>query len=487
MAPQSVAHRRGGTHKVRDQDKTDSIYDTYNYKQLLDTAKERGIYRKDMKKAEMAFALKHHDEERTKAEREAVIVRQRLQQQARKEQQRRLHAKQKRRVENERGRERDEDVSDDTMSEKEMEANQKTRDEYKRDTVGQVLSDESWESTSTESSTRSGNRPIEADCKLRLFEWPYEDMPLLNAPSWLTDVAFDPENLPQQVAYVPLKVITTGSKQTLFLPGNKYPTDVYPDYVPILSLQTRKAARNGIMEGVLRKATIERATDWATRTQVQGWNARMYFNLPSRNEAKDLAETYQKWLIENRKLLRVKGRGDGVSADRKRRHAQRERNKGRKTAEVYESSKWRLPAVCYISAYLDFGLQEWKREEWRKLDNLFFIRFPGCDVPHYYFWTQEGEWDDPTARNEAWDFTHAERVLAVENEGISSSEDGPSVGGKYARKSWKPETRNWIRVKKPDILPPFSLPPSEPNSPPPSPTSSTPSTTLAAPQRYQSY
>jgi hypothetical protein len=58
MTRQAVAHRRGGTHRVKDQDRTDSVYDTFNYKELLDASKARGIYRKDMKKVEMAWALR---------------------------------------------------------------------------------------------------------------------------------------------------------------------------------------------------------------------------------------------------------------------------------------------------------------------------------------------------------------------------------------------------------------------------------------------
>ena len=90
------------------------------------------------------------------------------------EKQKLTNAKQKKRVEKEKRRARDESVSDDTMSDAEMEAEAVTRDEYKRENVGQALNDESWDSRSTESSTHSINRPIEHDSKLRLFEWPYE-------------------------------------------------------------------------------------------------------------------------------------------------------------------------------------------------------------------------------------------------------------------------------------------------------------------------
>ena len=84
-APQAAVHRRGGTHKVRDEDKTNSIYDTYNYKELVDEVKERGIYRKEMKKVEMAWALKRNDSERKRAERENLNALRKKQQEAKRE------------------------------------------------------------------------------------------------------------------------------------------------------------------------------------------------------------------------------------------------------------------------------------------------------------------------------------------------------------------------------------------------------------------
>jgi hypothetical protein len=462
MAPQAVAHRRGGTHKVRDQDRTDSIYDTYNYKELLDTAKERGIYRRDMKKVEMAFALKHNDEEKRRAENDALTAHQRAQELAKKEEvkkaaekQKLINAKQKKRVEKEKRRARDESVSDDTMSDAEMEAEEVTRDEYKRGDVGQALSDESWDSTSTESSTHSVNRPIEHDSKLRLFEWPYEEMPPLHKSVQLPGHFWVPEQLPWQASYAPLKIVTTISKQKLFLPGLKYPAGVDPDFVPILNTETRNAVRNGHLIGVLRKASIEKATDWAQRTTVQGWNARMYFSLGTRNEAKDLAETYNKWYLENHRLLRVKGNGDDVSADREKRHMQRVKNKGRKTAEVYDASQYRPLAMGYLPAYLDYGFDE-EQEERRTLENLYYVRFPGCDVPHYYIWTKEGEWADPTVANRAWDSNNPQVIAIEDSETDESDECWEDVTRKYPRKTWKPTITTWMRVKKSDILQPTS-------------------------------
>jgi hypothetical protein len=179
------------------------------------------------------------------------------------------------------------------------------------------------------------------------------------------------------------------------LPGSKYPPDVDPDFVPLLDFETRSAARKGHLLGPLRKASIERGADWARRTLVQGWNAHMYFHLGSRNETKALADTYYKWHLENRKLLRIKGKGDADPIDRAARHTQRQRNKAKKTAEVYEASQYRPLAMCYVPAYLDYGNPRLDDQRERNLKNLVFVRFPGCDVPHYYFWANQGEWENP--------------------------------------------------------------------------------------------
>ena len=400
MAPQAIAHRRGGTHKVRDEDRTDSIYDTYNYKELLDTAKERGIYRKDMKKVEMAWALKRNDEEKKKAEHQAKMEHERKQQEARKEREKKaaqrqalIAAKHKRRLEKTQQRDRDESVSDDTLSDAEIELEAYTRNEYAREPIGEVLSDESWDSTSTESSTRSTDYMPKHDCKLRLFEWPYDYMPRPDStPRTIADLARLPDPAPHPVPYAPLKLATTHTRQKLILPGSRYPASVAPNYVPILNAPTRLAAHSAHMIGLLRNAVIETGTFWAAKTFVQGTTARMYFHLCSRNESKQLADTYQKWYLEDRKLLRVKGRGDGVREDRRRRHEQRRRNKGRRMAEVYESCKWRPLAMGYAPAYLDFGEAEaWARSMGKGLRNLRYVRFEGCDVPHYYFWVKQGE------------------------------------------------------------------------------------------------
>jgi hypothetical protein len=452
MTRQVAAHRRGGTHKVRDEHRTDSIYDTYNYKELLDEAKERGIYRKDMRKVEMAWALKHNDEEKKRAERDAVLALQRKQQEAKVEEERRAAEKQKqieekhkRRIEKERRRERDESVSDDTLSDADIEAEEHTRNEYKRENFGQALSDESWDSTSTESSAPSMDIVVKPDCRLRLFEWPYERMPLL-APT-LARTFFSPlELLPRHVPYVPLKITTTSSKQKFVLPGLKYPPGIDPDFVPILNAETRTAARNGHLLGSLRKATVESGVEWAQRTLVQGWNAHMYFHLGSRNETKVLADTYTKWCLENRKLLRVKGKGDADTVDRTARHSQRHKNKAKKTVEVYEASLWRPNAMCYVPAYLDYGHERRGQEEDKRLENLFFVRFPRCDVPHYYFWTREGEWSNPSFPNPAWEPRQQNEDFTMKDE-----EERRHLDSNHTRNSCRPCKTRWTRVRNPAL------------------------------------
>ncbi|KAI4630085.1 uncharacterized protein J4E87_003276, partial [Alternaria ethzedia] len=380
---QGSSHRRGGTHKVRDENKTDSVYDNLNYKELVETAKERSIYRKDMKKVEMAWALKHDDENKKRAEQDARVARQRKLEEAKKEEERKaaekkaqLIAKQKKRREKEERRERDESVSDDTVSDPDTEDGENAGDEYNRERFGEALSEESWDSSSSESSAASVNQIYEPGCRLRLFEWPNQTMPSVKPGGW-DYKRWCPLPLPCPVPYAPLKITTMYSKQKLVLPGAKYPPSVTPDFVPILNPLVRSGARNGHLLGSLRKAIIERGTDWAQRTLIQGCNGHMYFHLGSRNETKILADTYNKWYLENRKLLRVKGKGNGDPSDRAARHAQRQRNKAKMTAEVYEASQYRPLAMCYVPAYLEYGELVRDGMGRKSLENLFFWKEKG--------------------------------------------------------------------------------------------------------------
>ncbi|CAN9317106.1 unnamed protein product [Alternaria alternata] len=495
----AAVHRRGGTHKVRDEHKSDSKYDNYNYKELVDQAKERGIYRKDMKKVEMAWALKHDDEEERRAEQDAVLALQRKRQEAKEEEERRAAHKQRqieekheRRIEKERRRQRDESVSDDTLSDADIEAQETIRNEYAREQFGQALSDESWNSTSTESSPEPPmDRDTKPDCRLRLFEWPHEQLPDTHPPRFFSFSSPKPRAIP----YAPLRLTTTSSRQKLVLPGSKYPTGVDADFCPLLSPRTRSAARNGHLIGTLRHAVVESGVDWAQRTLVQGWNAHMYFHLGSRhhNESKPgLADTYRKWWLENRKVLRVKGKGEARKEERAARHVQRRRNRTRLVQEVYESSLWRPGGMGYVAAYLDYGgdrggggsgggegrgtgrfggggRRAWEKEEERLLENLFFVRFLGCDVPHYYFWTSQGEWGDPCFPNPAWEA--AGQLDEDEQDAVKMGEDAKGgkrryrLGSKNRVESLSPVKTRLIRVRRPSSALSFTTASSPPSSP----------------------
>jgi hypothetical protein len=190
----------------------------------------------------------------------------------------------------------------------------------------------------------------------------------------------------------------------------------------------------------------------------------MYFHLGSRhhNESKPgLADTYRKWWLENRKVLRVKGKGEARKEERAARHVARRRNRTRLVQEVYESSLWRPGGMGYVAAYLDYrgdggsgggGRRAWEKEE-RVLENLFFVRFLGCDVPHYYFWTRQGEWGDPCFPNPAWE---------AAGQSDENEQDAVEMG-----EDLSPAKTRLIRVRRPSSALSFTAAssPSSPSSP----------------------
>ncbi|KAH7073169.1 hypothetical protein FB567DRAFT_401970, partial [Paraphoma chrysanthemicola] len=479
MAPQAAAHKRGGTHRVRDQDKTNTIFDEWDYKQLKAGCIERKIYVKDMKKVEMAKALAANEREKKRKEREAVIELENKQQQLaiekQREEDRKLReaaAKARRRLEKQARRERDESVSDDTPDEEELRAMQnqlmdRDDDETAQIQVGQALSEDSWDSTSTETTSQTTDNQTVADCRLQLFEWPYPPMPSPTIPSPPPSpvrspggsILLAPElRVPCRIPYVPLKVHTTGTKEKMFLPGQTYPPGVDPEYVPILPPRVRSAARNGHTTGVLHNAIIEPATAWAKRTIIQGWNAHMLFSLPPRSTTLTLQGVYNKWYLEDRRLLRVKPADS--KADRDRRHAQRAANKKRKVADVLDASQWTPTAVCFLPAYLDYG--ESPGPQGRTLENLWYVRFSGCDVPHYHFWSRRGQWENPATPNPSWyDAQGQHDHFAGHGEDKSDGmtlKDGTRVSQKRLPQPPKPPRTVLIRIATPwSPSPPLSL------------------------------
>ena len=451
MAPQ---HGRGGKHAVKDEDLTHTKYDDYNREQLLVAVKEAGLYVKDDKKSVMAHKLAGYDRNRQLVETRAIQERKeqeekKLQEKQEKERARQDRRKARARRNKERGqmRELGENVSSD--SEDSIDLREQQRHDARMQTVtgGDVVSDVSSEDTESNYSATPKNLPIAPSCRLELFEWPYTA-----APSSCPPATRRTEQHPATLTYAPLKLIATHSSEKVTLPGAKYPAGVDPDFVPILDSLTRAAARHGYMVGLLAHAKIESASYWASRTIIQGWNGRMYFRLPQTSNTKQsgLHAVYQRWSVEHHRLLRPTSgvrNVEAATADRKRRAALRLANKRKRTVGVYEACLWRSQAIGFAPAYLDWekhGENVFPQYE-RAIENLFYIRFPGCDVPHYYFWVKEGEWSDPLTPDPEWSTEVFERQNQSQTAVASS----------------RPQAPTKIRVKKLTAPPPLrhNIPP----------------------------
>ncbi|KAF1958563.1 hypothetical protein CC80DRAFT_407611, partial [Byssothecium circinans] len=393
QAPQAIPHARGGRWEVKDEDKTGTHWDDRHHVELKRAAEEAGVYKKDMSKVEMIHVLANKDRidefERRAGEREARRRRKEIQAREKKVQEERVRRKQDR----ERRRTAGEDyVSETTDSEPEGFHDQTD-----------------YESTSTMTpSTSHSIEPIHPAQRLRIYEWPHFDMPSPHPPpSPLSPTGrlrkIMPELLPKKLPYAVMKLITTFTGEKVELPGRQYADEVGPDFVLSLSEHTKDCARNGIMYGQLQRAIIERGADWAERTQVQWWNGRMYLELPPRSASKkSLADVYAKWRKKNeyRRFEQKKKRAIGKS-EPKRKAAQRLRDQRQKMIDACAVSEYR-PPICYMPSYLDYPLLEDDEEAEKSVDNLFYIRFPEMDLPHYYFWTAPGEWEDPTQPNPEW-------------------------------------------------------------------------------------
>lgn len=416
----AAQHRRGGKHAVKDEDLTHTKYDDYNREQLLAAVKEAGCYVKDQKKSAMARRLADRDRKLQMEERRAIQERREIERKKEQEIQEAAKAKELRRqAREERNEERWEkrDLGEDVSSDSE---NSEDIDECGRDdahkltvTGGEVLSDNSWEDTCSETSVRSVNPRIAPGCKLRLYEWSY---PFAPSPDIPTDFTF--ELFPAPITYAPLKLtaMLTGEKVTL--PGLKYPAAVEPDFVPVLDPIVRAAARHGHTIGLLAHATIERASTWASRTIIQGWNSRMYFSLPSTiSSDADLDEVYRKWNVENTRLLQPTPGAANIKADREHRFTQRLTNKRKAVAELYEASQWQPLALGFMPAHLDWepGMKDtYLQNNELTIDNLFYVRFSDCDLPHYCFWNMPGEWTDPTTPDPSWTPENTEYQNSIE-------------------------------------------------------------------------
>ncbi|KAF2643030.1 hypothetical protein P280DRAFT_547265 [Massarina eburnea CBS 473.64] len=398
MAPKSVPHARGGIWEVKDQHKTGTHWDNMHHVDLRRAAEDAGLYKKDMSKVEMIHVLADKDraEEIERRAIEAEERRRRRQAEAReRKKQREMLRKKKDRRER---REANEDYVSDTTED---------------DPDGfNVQSDGDSLSTTTPTTTTRSIGPIYPAQRLRIYEWPHVGMPPLNpsrssispiSPTGRFRPEVKPELLPMKLPYAVMKLVTTHTKEKLELPGRQYSEEVGPDFVLSLTEHTKDCARNGVMYGQLERAVVESGAKWAERTHIQWWNGRMYFNLPPRGASKkNLADVYAKWKKKKEVNRFVTKKGRGINkVDPKRNAAQRLKDQRQKMLDVWAVSEHR-PPICYMPSYLDYPLLDDDDEVEKSVENLFYIRFLDMELPHYYFWTVPGEWEDPTVPNPEW-------------------------------------------------------------------------------------
>ncbi|PSN63285.1 hypothetical protein BS50DRAFT_109131 [Corynespora cassiicola Philippines] len=452
MAPQAAPHRRGGTHRVKEEHRTGTHWDDKTYVELLHVAKARGVWRKDKPKHWLAQALAKQDRlelyeakerERVFHEKQDKIRRQKEALEKKREHNRREKSI-KTAARDVRRAEEDGFVSDTTSVESELEF--EYDEVFIANTLRGLEHDDSrsdcTDTTQSTATTRATPSPIFPKQNLRIFEWQYSTAPSHSIPQ-------PPEPIPRKIPYTVMRLSTTISNEILELPGRNHPECIGPGFVPKLSVNTRNCARNGVLIGTLRNAVVERASDWATRTQVQSWNGRMYLQLPPKTSDLDLAQVYRKWNKRKKATTHSKHVYSGrVTKEHIQTHELRkEKDKRDMQADILRASEYRSP-ICYIPSYLEYGEQVDSYYEPRSLHNLFFIRFPGADLPHYYFWTFMGDWQDPTQPNPAWQEAKLEDEEVARKETMRSAHTVSTWADHDGVGDIMTATKTYVRVNK---------------------------------------
>ncbi|KAF1923379.1 uncharacterized protein M421DRAFT_326979 [Didymella exigua CBS 183.55] len=399
----AAQHRREGKHAVKDGDLTNTRYDENDRGQLLAAVKDAGCYIKDDKKSVMARKLAEYDQKKLYEERRSAHERREKEEARQQEMENATQAQRdRRRARAKRNEERA--ISYECGEEVSSNSDDTDEDHDICDAGGEALSDEIWEDTCSETTIRSRNLPLRLGCRLQLFEWPYLDPPQHSPPSDL-----EAKSHPAPLAYTSLKLVTTTTHEKITLPGKSYLAGVDPDFVPLLSPRTRTAARHRHMLNQFSHAVIEPGALWARRTAIQGWNGRMYFSLPpqSHHDKKNtrLDDVYHKRHTANAKPLHPTPGAADVREDRRNRFERRVNNKRKRMAEVYEASLWEPLALGYMPSYLNWelgGQLSDASDTHKTLASPWYVRFQRCNVPHYYFWSLESEWSDPTISDPSW-------------------------------------------------------------------------------------
>lgn len=424
----SVPHARGGTHRVKEEHKTNTKWDHFNRAQLEAELKtRRGLYKKDLKKHVIARLLADDDtRQRREGKQREKEAKKKAEEAAREKKAREERSKERARKEFEKRQERRREQG---LDKEEDERPRGDEGPVDLGTLGKLVEEFTEESTTETTTTTASSlaSPLMPTNRLRIVEWPAADLPSPNPPDDRWWEAGKTEIEPPTIPYAVMNLVTTVTAETVELPGRTYPEKVGGDFVPQLEPFTINCARNGIMIRTLRRAVIESGLDWSERTLVQGYNGRMYFHLAPATSSVPLKEIERKWdRIATKQPKGGKGRSPRndyyveSSSDEdydyeygygRRRRKKKKRPKQRhltikekrlRMLDFYAAATYR-PPIGYDPLHLDFPSQHDDSEGGpRELDNLYFVRFPGCDLPHYYFWANPNEWEDPLTSNPEW-------------------------------------------------------------------------------------
>ncbi|OCL00812.1 uncharacterized protein K441DRAFT_691749 [Cenococcum geophilum 1.58] len=431
--PKPKKQRIGTTHQVKGEDRTGTKWDNENYETLRRGCRERGLLHRNLKKAQLAKQLAEDD-----ARNDVAAV-----------EKRRRETQQK--IQEEVERKRKEVDKAERIAQREQQRNEggNETDEgylinlYDRGITGELIT-LSGTATTTETATRSSmsspyhpNIPYQT---LSVFEWPYPELPSPSPPKTPTTPHYDldspmhliastPPIQPVRMKYKYMFLQTTKSNEGVALPGKKTPPNLSPDFVPRPSPEAVQAARNGVRIKQLRRTKIESGKDWNKRTQLQWWNGGMFledFQIPKEWDADQpsLSEAPSPGAAEttsptsrsksvSRSKSRSRSRSKKLQSKAKlqlkskpaRGQNTSERNRKQLALEAASSTIRSKNPVLYLPACLDMDNDDGFPHT---LDRLFYITYLDQEMPHFFFWTRPGDWEDPTQENPEYNIWKAQ-------------------------------------------------------------------------------
>lgn len=489
-ASQAKSHNRGGTHRVREHTLTDTQWDhaprkmmvraaegkdAYGnktpefekYKEFFDKFRGTGVRVKDLKKVVLLQTLGDAENVLGRRAKEAEREVEKAGNKAREEKEEKDKQKEEEERRKRMKRQKDKDegvlVTDSEIEETDAAALperrrlseqpriQQRKLKPQRYSIERSDGDSDSDTTSTDS-----DLPISSSPKLRLFEWwhTHSESPSNGLEYGPGTRLPDEEVRTKEMPYISVNVLSIHTRKSLRLPGRNFKTrQIEPDFVPALSEHVKDSARNGVLTGPLNGARIESGSDWAERTIVQGWDGRMYFDSsPSLDENPDakseqsLAKVYQEWKGRYKKDRKSYAGVQKAASKRKGFRTKEQRNLAK---NVYDLSKWR-PKICYQPAYLGApGEQPESIIAARKdIETLFYIILHDEEVPSFFFWADEEEWDYPVEPNPEFEEYEGVHLRRTSNQSLPSRRNSNTARSPRRRLSSFSRDLKFTRVKK---------------------------------------